>query len=170
MLHTRADLGGHERRGAIKTLRSVEIASEQHGLHGVADVVELHGKPPIPYPVEYKRGRPKAHRADEVQLCAQALCLEEMFATEVSEGAIYYGMNRRRKRVAFDAALRTLTLGAAEETRSAISRAWVPPAHYEACKCDACSLFPLCRPKQMQAPPRIDTWLARAVASEAVPE
>ena len=170
VLHTRSDIGGHESRSAIKILRSVEIASEQYGLHGVADVVELHGVPSKPYPVEYKRGRPKAHRADEVQLCAQALCLEEMFAAEIPEGAIFYGLNRRRKRVAFDAALRNLTLGVVQETCSAINKAWVPPPQYETHKCDACSLFSLCKPRQLQAPPKVATWLSRAAASEVVPE
>ena len=75
VLHERADAGGSERRGAMKTLRAVQVSSTRLSLHGVADVVELHGHPVQPRPVEYKRGRPKSHRADEVQLCAQCYAL-----------------------------------------------------------------------------------------------
>ena len=76
VLHERADEGIPESREGMRVLRSVQVASDRLGVHGVADVVEMRGG--APYPVEYKRGRPKAHRADEVQLCAQAICLEEM--------------------------------------------------------------------------------------------
>ena len=95
VLHERADGGHPESRNGARVLRAVQLASEEHGLHGVADVVEMRGE--TPYPVEYKRGRPKAHRADEVQLCAQALCLEEMTGAAVPEGALFYGKTRRRK-------------------------------------------------------------------------
>ena len=98
----------------------MKVSSGRLGLHGVADVVELHCHPPRPRPVEYKRGRPKSHRADEVQLCAQALCLEEMFTCEIPEGALFYGQNRRRKIIAFDADLRTLTEQAIIDARAVL--------------------------------------------------
>ena len=81
------------------------------GVAGVADAVELHDGSggAVPFPVEHKRGRPKAHRADEVQLCAQAICLEEMLGVPVPAGALFYGQTRRRQEVAFDAELRALT-------------------------------------------------------------
>ena len=142
VLHQRSESGENERRGAVKILRGVEIASRKHGLHGVADVVELRGHPPRPYPVEYKRGRPKVHRADEVQLCAQALCLEEMFDCDISEGALFYGANRRRKRVAFDEELRALTLSTAHEVRGMLSAGTLPAPRYDKRRCDACSLRP----------------------------
>ncbi|MCE2522193.1 MAG: CRISPR-associated protein Cas4 [Rhodobacteraceae bacterium] len=169
-LHNRVDTGGHESRKGVKTLRSVELASEQYCLHGVADVVQLRGMPPEPYPVEYKRGRAKDHRADDVQLCAQAICLEEMFSVRIPEGAIYYGKSRRQKRVAFDLSLRTLTLGIIEQASAAINEARVPTPQYEERKCGACSLISLCKPKRMESPPRVAAWLARAAASKAVPE
>ena len=170
ILHNRVDQGGHQSRKGVKTLRSVELASEQYGLHGVADVVQLRGMPQKPFPVEYKRGRAKAHRADEVQLCAQAFCLEEMFSVHIDEGAIYYGESRRQKRVAFDSTLRHLTLRVIEEASAAINEAHVPPPRYERQKCGACSLFALCQPKRIESPPRIAAWLARAAASKAIPE
>lgn len=104
ILHERADDGRPESRDGIRILRATQIASEVHGLHGFADVVEMHGD--VPYPVEYKRGRPKAQRADEVQLCAQAVCLEEMTGQPIPQGVLFYGKTRRRKIVPLDDDLR----------------------------------------------------------------
>ncbi len=170
MLHQRTDGGFIESRGTRRILRRVQLASESLGVHGVADVVELIGRPPAPYPVEYKRGRPKPHRADEVQLCAQAICLEEMLGSSVPEGALFYGQSRRRKVVVFDAALRAITAKVAQEARSAITGGHVPAPIHDPRRCNACSLQYHCRPARLQAPPRIATWLARGVATETVPE
>ena len=160
ILHQRIDAGGRERRRDMATERSVPLRSLRLGISGVADVVEIHegGRP---YPVEYKRGRPKAHRADEVQLCAQAVCLEEMLGTPVSEGALFYGRNRRRSVVTFDAELRSLTKRVAEDTRRMLAAGETPAPEYEARKCDACSLKEVCQPQR----PRnaVETWLAKAV-------
>jgi CRISPR-associated exonuclease Cas4 len=95
-LHERVDGGEHETRGGLRTARALPIRSLRLGLAGRADVVEFHASegaagPPRVVPVEYKRGRPKSHRADEVQLCAQALCLEEMLGVHVAAGALFYG-------------------------------------------------------------------------------
>ena len=103
ILHERVDAGGMERRPSVRVERGIALRSLALGVSGKADAVEFHGHPPQPLPVEYKRGKPKPHRADEVQLCAQALCLEEMFGLPVPEGALFYGAVRRRTRVAFDA-------------------------------------------------------------------
>lgn len=166
-MHIRPDAGSAETRDGQRILRAVEIASHRHGLHGVADVVELMGRPPRPFPVEYKRGRAKPHRADEVQLCAQALCLEEMFDCTIPEGALFYGASRRRVTVSFDEALRALTLAAAAQVQKMIASGDLPPAHYEPARCDACSLAALCRPKLDRSAAR---WLARAITHEGVPE
>ena len=91
LLHERVDAGGAERRPGVRIERGVALRSLALGVTGRADVVEYHGRPPLPYPVEYKRGKPKPHRADEVQLCAQAVCLEEMSGLSVPEGALFYG-------------------------------------------------------------------------------
>jgi len=170
ILHERTDDGGQENRGPLRILRSVEVSSKRLGIHGVADVVELRARPPSPFPIEYKRGRPKTHRADEVQLCAQALCLEEMLNQAVSEGAIFYGQNRRRKPVNFDPELRALTERVIAEARAAMTIGHVPPPVYDLRKCGSCSLQNLCRPQKMQTPPRIATWLSPGIASGDVPE
>lgn len=166
VLHERADDGRPESRDGVRVLRAVQVASEVHGLHGLADVVEMRGG--IPYPVEYKRGRPKAHRADEVQLCAQGLCLEEMTGRDVSEGALFYGRNRRRKAVAMDPDLRTLTLSVASEARAAIDAGVLPPPVYDPRRCNACSLRDLCRPEAPRGPGA--GWMARRLVRAGVPE
>ncbi|CTQ33128.1 CRISPR-associated protein Cas4 [Jannaschia rubra] len=165
VLHERADEGLPESREGMRVLRSVHVASERLGVHGVADVVEMRGG--VPFPVEYKRGRPKAHRADEVQLCAQAICLEEMTGLDVPEGALFYGARRRRQAVAFDADLRGLTERVAAEARAAMAQGALPPPVYEAGRCEACSLHGLCRP---QSPRAATGWLARRLARAGVPE
>ena len=166
VLHERADEGRSESRDGVRVLRSVQIASEVHGLHGVADVVEMRGH--VPYPVEYKRGRPKTQRADEVQLCAQGLCLEEMAGKAVREGALFYGANRRRKMVALNAELRTLTLSVATEARAALDAGVLPVPIYEPRRCEACSLLELCRP---EAPREVGVgWMAAHLARAGVPD
>lgn len=161
LLHERTDQPGMAHHKGIVTLRSVPLRSDTLGVSGVADVVELHDH--VPFPVEYKRGRPKAHRADEVQLCAQAICLEEMFGQSISEGALFYGASRRRAGVRFDAELRSLTARVAREARMAILAGRTPAPVYERSKCDACSLIDHCRPKAL-AGRSIDRWLRRRIA------
>lgn len=168
VLHERADSGRAETRPGVKTLRAVEIRSTQHGLSGVADVVELRGGKP--YPVEYKRGKPKAHRADEVQLCAQALCLEEMFACSIAEGALFYGKTRRRMVVAINAELRTLTLTVASEVRSCRDAGALPLPAYEAARCDRCSLLAECQPQVISRQRNVARWLAREIGHMEAPE
>ena len=162
ILHERVDTGVRERRGDVTTARSVPLRSLRLGVTGIADVVEIHAAEG-PYPVEYKRGRPKAHRADDVQLCAQAMCLEEMLGVSVPEGALFYGRNRRRKVVAFDAALRELTERVAAETQRMLLDGETPPPEYEARKCNACSLKNVCQPRRLHRGANIAQWLAKAV-------
>lgn len=166
LLHERADDGRPETRDGVRTLRAVQIGSVRHGLHGVADVVEMRGGDP--YPVEYKRGRPKAHRADEVQLCAQALCLEEMTGRAIREGALFYGRNRRRKTVLIDAGLRELTMDLARQARAAIDTGEIPAPVYDRDRCDACSLHEFCRPRGCRVLGR--DWLSRRISRAGVPE
>jgi len=166
VLHERADDGRPESREGIRILRSVHVASAALGVWGVADVVELRAGEP--YPVEYKRGRPKAHRADEVQLCAQAICLEEMTGRYVPEGALFYGRNRRRTVVAMDAGLRALTSRIAAEAGAAVAAGALPPPVYEAGRCEACSLLDLCRPQARRD--GAGPWLTRRLDRAGVPE
>lgn len=160
ILHERTDAGGRERRAGVTIERSVLLRSLRLGVSGIADVVEIH-EDNRPFPIEYKRGRPEAHRADEVQLCAQAMCLEEMLDRPVPEGALFYGRSRRRKAVMFDAELRALTERVAADTRNLIAAGDTPPPAFEARKCNSCSLKEVCQPQR----PRhiVRQWLAQAI-------
>ena len=163
ILHEKADSGKADRRGGLQTLRTVPLRSFALGVAGVADVVEKRGD--FLTPVEYKRGKPKAHRSDEVQLCAQAMCLEEMFGVAVPEGVLFYGAVRRRHPVAMDAELRTLTVQVAQDTRDMVRAARTPPPVWSAKLCGACSMAELCRPQRMMNPPAVAKWLARMIES-----
>ncbi|MFB9146732.1 CRISPR-associated protein Cas4 [Halomonas alkalicola] len=167
ILHERADNLGHERRRGIHTAMALPLASETLGLTGVADVVEFDEsqQPTGVRPIEYKRGRPKAHRADEVQLCAQALCLEEMLDVSIEQGALYYGKTRRRKTVAFDDELRALTLRVIADTRALFDNNRTPTAIYEPKRCDHCSLIDACQPQVMGKQRSASRWLARQLQS-----
>lgn len=161
ILHERVDGGRSDKRGGIRTVRGLVLRSLMLGLTGKADAVEFHDT--TPYPVEYKRGRAKAHRADEVQLCAQALCLEEMFAKPVPEGALFYAQTRKRLVIPIDAELRALTTRIAAETRSMIADARTPPPRTIP-GCRRCSLAEHCTPKRLEKPPSVQAWLARQLA------
>jgi CRISPR-associated exonuclease Cas4 len=127
-----------------------------------------------PVPIEYKRGRPKQHDADRVQLCAQAMCLEEMLGLPTGEasgaittGHLFYGKTRRRQTVVFDTELRTRTADTARQLHAMLASGSTPPAIYEKHKCDRCSLLGLCMPKQIgprkSAARRFDALLTASV-------
>jgi CRISPR-associated exonuclease Cas4 len=156
-MHDRAHEGPDESRPGVRITRGLPVRSENHCIHGVCDVVEFHQDGRI-IVVEYKRGKPKAHHADEVQLCAQALCLEETLQTAIPEGFLFYGTPRRRTQVLFDEELRTLTTQTAERLHHLLSQTALPPALYEKSKCEACSLFDTCQPK---TPVSALNWLRR---------
>lgn len=163
LLHERADQLGHQRRRSVHTSMALPLASELLGLSGIADVVEFDERqsPLTVRPIEYKRGRPKAHRADEVQLCAQALCLEEMLDIHIGSGALFYGKTRRRKEVVFDDTLRTLTHRIIAQTRAIFDEQQTPPAIYDAKKCDHCSLIDICQPQVFSKQRSASRWLTR---------
>lgn len=165
ILHERVDGGRPDRRRGVRTVRGLPIRSLALGVTGKADAVEFRGvgAGAVPYPIEYKRGRPKAHRADEVQLCAQALCLEEMFGTPIVEGALFYGETRRRMVVAMDAALRRLTADTAAAVRTMIAAERTPPP-VAMPGCRLCSLHDLCRPERLERAPDVARWLAGQLA------
>jgi CRISPR-associated exonuclease Cas4 len=167
ILHDATSEARIETRRGVRTVTAMPIASRRLGVLGIADVVEMHKDDADrwrPFPVEHKRGKAKAHRADEVQLCAQAMALEEMFAVDVVDGALFYGETRRRLGVAFDSALRRLTVRVAAEARAMIRVGMTPPATFEKRKCGACSLADLCRPKQLFERRSAAAWLARCIA------
>lgn len=162
ILHERVDSGRGETRPGVRIARGVALRSFALGVAGRADTVEFVGRPPRPFPVEYKRGRPKAHRADEVQLCAQAICLEEMLGGEVPEGALFYGQTRRRVTVRFDAGLRALTARTAQEARANILAGRTPPP-VAIPGCRACSLQEICRPGRLEKATPVAAWLRRQI-------
>lgn len=163
--HARVNAQGEEVRRGVRTVTSMPLRSFRLGVSGIADVVELHREGQVwrPFPVEHKRGRPKSHRADEVQLCAQAMALEEMFETTIPEGALFYGMPRRRTAVMFDEDLRALTARTARDVRACIAAGSTPTGAYEAARCDPCSLLELCRPRSLDRVRSPRAWLERMI-------
>jgi CRISPR-associated exonuclease Cas4 len=160
--HERVHAVESEMRRGIRTVTGMPLRADRLGVTGIADVVELHRSPDggwRPYPVEHKRGRPKAHRADEVQLCAQAIALEEMFTVAIPEGALFYGQPRRRTIIAFDTTLRALTERTAAATRDLLAAGDTPRMGYDKKRCDACSLLDICRPRTTGAARSAAAWL-----------
>ncbi len=149
VLHERADKPGLAKAGNVKTEYAVPIRSLSLGLTGRADIVEFHliDSRWQPYPVEYKRGRPKHQQWDEVQLCAQAICLEEMMNTEIPEGALFYGQTRHRKIIALSRELRQLTQKTADDFHHMVDSGKIPVMEYDKKRCDNCSLMDICLPK-----------------------
>ena len=160
-----------ETRGDVRIARGLRLRSLRLGLAGKTDVVEFHRLIDVlsgsasdikaagvalsgtsglwsPFPVEYKRGRLRREEGYEVQLCAQALCLEEMLGVHIPEGAIFYGKPRRRLEVKFDTTLRERTEAAAFRLHELVRSRKTPRARYEK-KCESCSLLNICMPKAM---------------------
>lgn len=144
-LHDRVHRDEIEKRPGVRVVRAMSLRSLKYGLVGIADVVEFHINE-APYPVEYKRGRSKPDRSDEVQLCAQAICLEEMMNVEIQKGSMFYGQPRRREEVLFSVELRSLTLCLVERLREIINSRVLPKAEYGK-KCARCSLIEKCMPQ-----------------------
>ncbi|RTL86133.1 MAG: CRISPR-associated protein Cas4 [Hyphomicrobiales bacterium] len=170
VLHAGVDRQSERYSRGARRVAAIPLACRRLGIAGIADVVEFHkgAEGETPYPIEYKRGKPKPHRADEAQLCAQALCLEEMTGRIVPEGALFYGETRRRVAVVFDEPLRILTEETALAFRKVLESGVTPPAHYDKHKCGACSLLELCRPKISGRSVR--AWRMREIASIAGPD
>ena len=168
LLHERADLPGRSRRDQVRTVRGMWLRSDRLALTGRADVVEFK---PEPYPVEYKRGKRKPNDCDAVQLCAQALCLEEMLKVSISKGAFFYGDPRRRLEVLFTIELRSRTESLAA-TMHQLFRAGVTPAAQPGLHCRNCSLVDLCLPVSTNGTANTRKWLDRKIrglsASETV--
>jgi len=188
-MHGRVDekAARRESRGDVIIVRGVALRSLRLGLSGRADVVEFHRAGPgaasvppdqnlahaiplqaatglwVPFPVDYKRGKPKLDRCDEVQLCAQALCLEEMLAVNVPRGALFYGKIQRRHEVTFDAPLRGQTEAAAMRLHELIATGVTPKASKQP-KCERCSLLVHCLPEAMKPRKSASAYLRGAVA------
>lgn len=163
ILHKKAHEASHELRGDTLVVRELRVTSRSLMVSGICDVVEFRrnddGVPIhtyeglwLPYPIEYKRGEPKENDADRLQLCAQAMCLEEMLACTISEGALFYGETRRREAVPFTAELRAKTTETLKLMRQYRDRGYTPPPKLRK-GCNACSLNGLCLPKIVKAAP-----------------
>jgi CRISPR-associated exonuclease Cas4 len=162
VLHRRVDEGDSEQRGDFHVARSLRLVCSKLGVSGVADVVEFHQTAQggcelpgyagrwQPYPVEYKRGRSKVADWDRIQLCAQAMALEEMLGVAVPEGALFYGKPRRRERVVIGDQLREASLRLAAATHALFNSGRSPPPEYGP-KCDDCSMREICVPDRSSA-------------------
>ena len=163
VLHHKAHEGADESKAGVRITRSLPVRSFALGISGQCDIVEFHSacgdlrsqisdlrSPERTVPVEYKRGKPKSHRADEVQLCAQAMCLEEMLGVAVASGCLYYGETQRRTVVELDPPLRQLVTETAAALHAMIDSRETPSAEYLSSRCDGCSLIDLCQPKALR--------------------
>lgn len=168
VLHERVHEADQVSRGKIRVEYAMPLRSLRLGLIAKADVVEFHrvrgsdGEIWRPFPVEYKRGKPKKDNADKVQLCAQAICLEEMLGVEVPCGALFYGKTRHREDVAFEDDLRSETEETARRFHILIEAAKTPKPLYGK-KCKTCSMKDLCLPKTVEKQRSIDSYLMNAM-------
>lgn len=156
VLHEKAHSGADESRPGLIVTRSLPLRCERLNIDGVADVVEFHHADDgvelprrrgrwRPFPVEYKNGRPKKNDCDRVQLCAQAVCLEEMLGCAVPSGALFYGAARRREDVEFSLALRAKLEESVARAREMMKRGVIPPPVRDK-RCRSCSLAGVCQP------------------------
>ena len=174
-LHERAHGQETGTIGDTHTVRGLRVRSLRLGLIGVADVVEFRRvesadegvEVPVigdglwqPYIIEYKRGKPKLDRSDEVQLCAQAMCLEEMLGASIRESAFFYGTPRRRQTASLDHALRHETEEVAERVHQLLLSGKTPAPAYGR-KCRSCSLIDRCLPKTMDSPRKVARYLTK---------
>jgi len=143
--HDRVHTSGHTRRGDLLQSRRVYVFSQKLGIAGFADLIEE--SEGTLYPVEHKHGQRKPWKNDQIQLCAQALCLEEMNSIKITHGYIYYASTGRRLEVSFDQTLREETLKTIEEVRRLLTRECEPQAHYSR-RCHGCSLYSICLPRE----------------------
>lgn len=183
-LHTRIQEGNVDRSGDIIVARGLHLRSMRLGLTGIADVIEFRRAPGpgvlasdspewatslpgydglwVPFPVEYKRGRIRREDGYQAQLCAQAICLEEMLGVTVMGGAVFYGGSRRRLSVEFDEALRTLTESLAGDLHHLIESGTTPRPEYQR-KCRRCSLLSDCLPEGLSKRQSVERYLSRTI-------
>jgi len=154
IVHEHTDLAGYEVVKGVTLLRALPVWSERLGLNGKCDIVEVHPDGSL-VPVEFKLGKRRKWENDDAQLCAQALCLEEMLGITVPKGAIFHADSKRRREVEFTAGLRQSTLAAAAELHALLRSQTVPRAQYREA-CEKCSLFSVCLPKLTGDPARAE--------------
>jgi len=169
VMHEKAHEEQFETKGGVRIERGMPLRSEKLGLNGKADIVEFHrsenGKKLEPFPVEYKRGKPKENNCDKVQLCAQSICLEEMLGCSISNGAIFYGKTHRRLDVEFTEELRKETIEAAAKVHELIKEGETPKALYSR-RCGMCSIISVCMPKAMERKKSVTDYLMQSIGVE----
>ncbi|MFC1836989.1 CRISPR-associated protein Cas4 [Thermodesulfobacteriota bacterium] len=190
VLHERTHDPGTESRAGVRIARGLQMRSLKLGLTGKTDVVEFHKLPQAgvpepaserlppgvalpsaeglwrPFPVEYKRGKLRREQAYEVQLCAQALCLEEMLNVAVTDGAIFYGKTARRMEISFDRTLREVTEASAVRLHGLLASRELPRCSYGK-KCDKCSIRGLCLPKVTGSRRSVRSYVSQMVAAHS---
>ena len=167
IMHERVHEEQRESRGDVRIEYGIPLRSLRLGLIGKADVVEFHRVDKDiwqPFPVEYKRGKPKLDHCDMIQLCAQAMCLEEMLSISVPKGAIFYGRTRRRLDVSFEDALRNETEETAKRAHDLVNSGITPPPVYDK-RCKSCSLIGECLPKITGRKSLVKSYLKRMIDS-----
>ncbi len=183
IMHTKVHESDCENRPGIRITRGLRLHSFEYGLIGQADVVEFHkaedaadshsvqlkgiGGRWKPVPVEYKRGKPKSGSCDEVQLCAQALCLEEMLDVRIKQGQLFYGLPRRRQTIAFDDAIRGQTIDLIGQMRQLFDAGVTPKAKYEK-KCKSCSMLSQCMPSITGIKKNVGMYMANGAKDETI--
>jgi len=148
--HDRVDVPEYEMKAGMRIERALPVWSESLGLTGKCDVVEFHADGSV-YPVEYKHGPRKKGLHDDVQLCAQAICLEEMLAVSIPEGAIYHVKSRRRRTVVLDKVLRKNLFATVQSVHDMIESQKVPSPEFGK-HCEQCSLQEICMPDVRESP------------------
>ena len=148
--HEQADVSGYETVGDVTLLRALPVWSDRLRLSGRCDIVERHPAGSL-FPVEFKKGRRRKFDNDDAQLCAQALCLEEMFGQDIPRGAIFHASSKHRREVVFTEELRRLTEQAVEAVHRLVEAEAVPNAIHKP-QCSECSLFDHCLPEITSAP------------------
>ncbi len=156
-VHDRAHEPERVVEDGVRVERGLSLFSERLGLIGKADVIEFRPGE-APYPVEYKSGPRRGSTHDDIQLCAQAMCLEEMLGCDVPRGAVYHYASRRRRKVVFDGALRSLTEETVHAVRRLLVTSNVPPPVADA-RCPKCSLFDACMPFALSGVKKEAAWL-----------
>ncbi len=172
LLHERVVIEGHENRRLFRQEFAMQVKSDRFGLTGKCDLVEIRlnpdGSVAEAMPVEFKRGGKKEDDRDRVQLCAQALCIEEMLGVTVPIGQFYYLKEHRRCSTAIDGELRSKTIALIGRTRELLSKGHTPTAIYDKRKCDACSLIDACMPKSAGAgAKRVDRYVTAQIKASA---
>jgi CRISPR-associated exonuclease Cas4 len=159
IVHEHADLPGYEVAKNVTLLRALPVFSDRLGLSGKCDVIERHADGSL-LPVEYKKGKRRQFENDDAQLCAQALCLEEMFGFPIQCGAVFHAESKRRREVLFTPELRGLTEQAISQLRQLVDAGRVPPAQFKPA-CEECSLFKICLPRVTSLPASLGRAAAR---------